>query len=127
MRDLILLAALVSVFPLILRAPAIGILTWIWITLMSPQREVYGFLAGFQLNFYFAILTAIAWIFSKEKKIAPMNAVTALVILFGVWASITTYYALNRPFSYEIWDRTMKTLILTLAVKIGRASCRERV
>jgi len=115
-RDLILLAALVSVFPLILRAPAIGILTWIWITLMSPQREVYGFLAGFQLNFYFAALTAIAWIFSKEKKIAPMNPVTALVVLFGVWASITTYYALHRTFSYDLWDRTMKTLILTLAV-----------
>jgi len=69
-RDLVLLAALVGVFPLILRAPAIGILTWIWITLMSPQREVYSFLAGFQLNFYFAVLTAIAWTFSKEKKIA---------------------------------------------------------
>ena len=116
MRDLILLAALVSVFPLILRAPVIGILTWIWITLMSPQREVYSFLAGFQLNFYFAVLTAIAWTFSKEKKIAPMNAITALVVLFGVWASITTYFALHYAFSYEIWDRTMKTLILTLAV-----------
>ena len=54
MRDLVLLAALIGVFPLILRAPAIGILTWIWITLMSPQREVYGFLSDFQLNFYFA-------------------------------------------------------------------------
>ena len=116
MRDLILLAALVSVIPLILRAPVIGILTWIWITLMSPQREVYGFLAGFQLNFYFAVLTAIAWVFSKEKKIAPMNLITALVILFAVWSSITTYFALHYAFSYEIWDRTMKTLILTLAV-----------
>lgn len=116
MRDLVLLAALVSVFPLILRAPAIGILTWIWITLMSPQREVYGFLSDFQLNFYFAALTAIAWIFSKEKKIAPMNAVTAVIVIFAVWISITTYYALHYNFSYVLWDRTMKTLILTLAV-----------
>ncbi len=116
MRDLVLLAALLGVFPLILRAPAIGILTWIWITLMSPQREVYGFLGGFELNFYIAAFTAIAWIFSKERKIAPMNMVTALVVLFGVWVSITTYNALYRSFSYELWDRTMKTLILTLAV-----------
>lgn len=116
MRDLVLLAALVCVFPLILRAPIIGVLTWIWITLMSPQREVYGFLSNFQLNFYFAALTAIAWIISKERKIAPMNAVTAVLVIFGVWVSITTYFALHRSFSYELWDRTMKTLILTLAV-----------
>jgi len=115
-RDLVLLAALIGVFPLILRAPAIGILTWIWITLMSPQREVYGFLSDFQLNFYFAALTAIAWIFSKEKKIAPMNAVTAVLVIFAVWVSITTYYALHYNFSYVLWDRTMKTFILTLAV-----------
>lgn len=116
MRDLILLAALLGVFPLILRAPAIGVLTWIWVALMSPQREVYGFLSNFELNFYIAALTAIAWIISKERKIAPMNMVTVVVIVFGIWVSITTYNALNREFSYPLWDRTMKTFILALAV-----------
>jgi putative inorganic carbon (HCO3(-)) transporter len=115
-RDLILLGALLAVFPLILRAPAIGILTWIWITLMSPQREVYGFLSNFELNFYIAILTAGAWILSRERKVAPLNPVTALLVLFAIWISITTYFALQRNFSYEIWDRTIKTLLLAVAI-----------
>lgn len=116
MRDLILLGALLAVFPLILRAPAIGVLTWIWVTLMSPQREVYGFLGNFELNFYIAVLTAVAWLGSRERKVAPLNLVTALLVLFGVWISVTTYFALQRSFSYELWDRTIKTLILALAV-----------
>ncbi|MEP6831579.1 MAG: putative O-glycosylation ligase, exosortase A system-associated [Rhizomicrobium sp.] len=116
MRDLVLLAALLGVFPLILRAPAVGILTWIWITLMSPHREVYGFLHGYELNFYIAALTAISWIMSREKKMVPPNPVTFCMIVFGIWISITTYYALHRSFSYEIWDRTIKTLVLALAV-----------
>jgi putative inorganic carbon (HCO3(-)) transporter len=116
LRDLILLGALLSVFPLILRAPQIGILTWIWVTLMSPQREVYGFLSNFELNFYIAILTALAWMISKERKIAPLNPVTGLFVAFGIWISITTYFALQYDFSYVQWNRAIKTLILALAI-----------
>src|SRR5579872_4773910 len=116
LRDLILLGALLSVFPLILRAPQIGILTWIWVTLMTPQREVYGFLGNFELNFYIAVLTALAWMVSKERKIVPLNPVTGLLIVFGIWVSITTYFALQYSFSYVQWDRAIKTLILALAI-----------
>lgn len=116
MRDLILLGALLSVFPLILRAPQIGILTWVWVTLMTPQREVYGFLGNFELNFYIALLTAAAWMISKERKIAPLNPVTGLFVVFGIWVSITTYFALQYNFSYVQWDRAIKTLILALAI-----------
>jgi len=115
-RDLILLGALLSVFPLILRAPQIGILTWIWVTLMNPQREVYGFLASFQLNLYIAIITIFAWIASREKKFAPMNPVTVLLFLFGFWTCVSTYYALQRSFSFDLWERTMKTFILLFAM-----------
>lgn len=116
MRDLFLLAALLGVFPLILRAPQIGILTWIWVTLMNPQHEVYGFLGSFQINLYIAILTAIAWLFSRERKTVPLNPVMALILVFAIWASITTYFALDYNFSYDIWNLTIKTLILALAI-----------
>ena len=116
MRDLILLAALAGVVPLILRAPQVGILTWIWVTLLNPQREVYGFLSDFQLNLYIALITAVAWAISRERKTVPLNSVTGLMILFGVWTCITTYFALDVKYSMLIWERVIKTLILGLAV-----------
>jgi probable O-glycosylation ligase (exosortase A-associated) len=115
-RDLVLLGALLSVFPLILRAPQVGMLAWIWVSLMNPQQEVYGFLSNFQLNLIIAIFTAVAWAFSKERKIVPLNLVTALILSFAVWITITTYFALQRDFSYGWWLLTIKTLILALAI-----------
>ena len=115
-RDLILLGALLGVVPLILRAPQIGILTWIWITLMNPQQEVYGFLHGFTLNLYIAVLTAFAWIASKERKVMPLNPVALALVMFAVWMSLTTYNALTPIGSYDLWDRTIKTFILGFAI-----------
>jgi probable O-glycosylation ligase (exosortase A-associated) len=115
-RDLILLGALAGVIPLIFRAPQVGILAWIWVTLFNPQREVYGFLSDFQLNLYIALITAVAWAISRERKTVPLNSVTGLMILFGVWTCITTYFALDVQYSMVIWERLMKTLILGLAI-----------
>jgi probable O-glycosylation ligase (exosortase A-associated) len=115
-RDLILFLALAGVAPLIIRAPIVGVLAWIWVTLMSPQREVYGFLKGFELNFYIAALTAIAWFVSKERKTVPLNLMTIFLVLFGLWTCLTTYMALEPHYSADIWQRTMKTIVLALAV-----------
>jgi len=72
-RDFILLAALLILTPLALRAPIVGLLGWLWIGLMMPHREVYGFFAGAGLNFFIAILTVAAWLFSRERKTMPAD------------------------------------------------------
>ena len=126
MRDLILLAALLGVIPLILRAPVAGLLVWIWITLMNPQREVFGMLRGFELNLYVAALTALAWAASKERKVVPGNLLTVALVLFTAWACVTTYAALYRPYSYWIWDRTLKSMVLALVV-MTLANSRTRI
>ncbi len=116
MRDLILLGALVGILPLIWRAPIVGVIAWIWISLMSPQREVYGFLRDFQINLAIAGFTALAWIASRERKFVPPNAMTLLIVLFALWTCLTTYLALDTAFSSDIWQRTLKTLVLGLAI-----------
>jgi probable O-glycosylation ligase (exosortase A-associated) len=116
LRDLILFAALIGALPLVARAPIVGLLAWIWIALMNPQREVYGFLSGFGLNLYVAALTAAAWLFSRQQKLAPPNVITLALLLFGVWGSISTYLALDREVALPLWDRNTKSLVLALAV-----------
>jgi probable O-glycosylation ligase (exosortase A-associated) len=116
MRDLILLAVLLGIVPLILRAPIVGLVAWLWISMMNPQREVYGFLGGFALNFPIAALTGLAWMISKERKSIPLNPFTVFLVLFALWAGLATYLALDRPFSLALFDRTIKTVVLVLAV-----------
>jgi probable O-glycosylation ligase (exosortase A-associated) len=107
---------MLGMVPLILRAPQIGVLVWTWLSLMSPQREVYSFLSGFEFNFYIAALTLLAWLLSKERKFIAPNILTGLLVLFGLWVSVTTYLALVPAYSQLEWDRTIKTIILAIAV-----------
>jgi probable O-glycosylation ligase (exosortase A-associated) len=115
-RDIVLLFALLAISPVILRAPQTGILAWIWVSLLNPQQEVYGFLSSFQLNFYIVLLTATGWAVSKEKKTVPANMVTGFLILFGLWTCVTTHFALQPDFSAVIQSRTLKTIALALAI-----------
>lgn len=101
---------------MILRAPILGLLTWIWIALMNPQREVYGVLAGAGLNLIVAAITIFAWALSKERKTAPANTTMAILVLLIVWMCVTTYFALVPERAGELFSRTMKTLALVLGV-----------
>jgi probable O-glycosylation ligase (exosortase A-associated) len=118
LRDLILLAALLGVMPMLIRAPIVGLICWVWVSLMNPHREVFGFLNGFGLNLYIAALTALAWMFSKERRFAPPNLVTVALVMFGIWCSLSTYFALNREYSLPLWDRNIKSLLLAAAVGV---------
>lgn len=101
---------------MVLRAPWIGLLAWIWIALMNPNREVHDFLYGAPLNMFMAALTGLAWAFSRERKALPANAFPLLLLAFLGWATISTIFALDRPQALPIWSRTAKTVILALAV-----------
>jgi putative inorganic carbon (HCO3(-)) transporter len=39
-----------------------------------------------------------------------------LLIAFAGWMSLTTFYALDRDYAYPLWDRTLKSIVLFLAV-----------
>ena len=116
MRDLFLFAGLLVLLPLILREAFIGVLAWLWISLMNPQREVYSLLANFQLNLYIATLTIFVWLLSRKRETLPANGFVTFLVLFALWSTVCTYLALDRPHSLPLWDRTMKTVVLVVAV-----------
>lgn len=107
---------LCGIVPMVLRAPFVGLLAWLWIALMNPNREVHGFLHGAQLNLCMTALTAVAWLASRDRKVVPPNPFTILLVVLACWATISTYFALDRAHAIPIWDRTMKTIVLGLAV-----------
>ena len=117
-RDLILLAAIGGVLLLIVRSPFVGLLAWLWVTLMNPHQEVYGFLRGAQLNLIIAVLTIGAWAISNERKRIPANAFTVFVVLFALWACVSTYFALDPEHATPLLERNLKTIVLVVAVTI---------
>lgn len=118
MRDLALLAVLAAILPLIFRAPILGVLSWIWIALMNPQREVYGFLNGAGVNFVIAAVTILAWIVSKERKNAALSPLLLLFGVFLIWTCLTTVFALEHVRTNELLLRTLKTGALVAVVAV---------
>lgn len=83
---------------------------------MQPHREVYGFLAGAQLNLFAAGLTLTAWLASKERKVAPINPLSVMLFLFAGWCCVTTFAALDKTVAVPLLDRTLKSLLLAFGI-----------
>jgi probable O-glycosylation ligase (exosortase A-associated) len=106
--------------------PHVGVLVWVWIAIMNPHRESYGFSLSLPFNMMIAVLTLGAWLFSRESKRIPLNAVTITLVIFTIWMVITTYAGLRPDYSYEILDRNLKTMLLVLAI-MGLFHTRVRI
>lgn len=126
MRDLLLFTVFAMVLPFALYFPAAAVLVWSWIAFMSPHREVFGAAFNFQFNLIIAVVALIAWLGSREPKRLPAQVGPFLVILFAIWVSITTYFAINPAHSFTSWDTTIKTLALVIAV-LGVMTTKARI
>jgi probable O-glycosylation ligase (exosortase A-associated) len=125
-RGLLIFLAVFSALPFALVYPFVGVLLWEWISFMSPHREAFGLAATFPFNFYIAVVTVGAWIFSSEAKSLPSQILPGLLIAFALFVSLTTFFALEHTSAYELWDTHIKSLALALVV-MGLVNSRARM
>ena len=114
MRDIILLVGFGIIMALTFRSSIVGLLAWIWVALMNPQREVFSFLKGAQLNIIIAVFTLGIFFASKERKKFPVNGVTVGLILFAAWTCLTTAFALDHSLADGPWQTVLKSIALAL-------------
>src|SRR5882724_6135009 len=122
MRDIILAAFLFGSIPFILWRPAIGVFLWLWISYMNPHRLTWGFAYDYPFAMIVGVATAVGWLLSREPKRLPGTTITALLVAFALWISLTTLFALAPDLAFPKWDRTIKILLgafLTLGVMQG--------
>lgn len=110
MREILLLVAILVGLFMTFRWPFVGILIWEWFTLQNPHRETFGFMSS--TNMVIALVTLLAWAFSKERKTPPNSLIIWLVVIFIAWTTIGTFFAYDTKWSFGYWDRTWKTFAL---------------
>jgi putative inorganic carbon (HCO3(-)) transporter len=116
MRDIFLVVAVLIGLGFTLRFPFVGILLWVWFSIMSPQSEAYGFSQNLPLNFIIVVVTAVSWFFSKEPKRFPVHRVTILLLVFFAWTTFNSFFAFAPDFSWPYWDRLWKILALGVMI-----------
>jgi putative inorganic carbon (HCO3(-)) transporter len=114
MRDIVITLIVFGSLPLIFRRPYVGVLMWVWISVMNPHRLSWGFAYSYPFAMIIAIVTLVALLVTKDPKKLPMTPVVVTLIAFTVWMNVTTLFALWPDESLVMLQRVMKTMLMTL-------------
>ncbi|WP_151446681.1 putative O-glycosylation ligase, exosortase A system-associated [Lacisediminimonas profundi] len=117
MKDLLVLAITFGSVPLIVWRPWIGIIMWVWLSVMNPHRLGYGVAADWPLAAIVAGVTMMALLVRPVPKRFPLTAVTVFLLAFVFWMNVTTHFSLV-PDVPEQWNRVMKVMLMTFVTLI---------
>lgn len=114
MRDILIFAFIFGMIPWMLKRPAIGALVFMWLSIMNPHRLTYGFAHDFPFAAVVAGVTLFSTVISKEPRRFLFTPVTILLLIFAVWMTVTSLFALSPEMVWGEWNRVSKTLLLVL-------------
>ncbi len=113
MRDILVTLIIFGSIPFILRRPYIGALMWVWISVMNPHTQAWGFAVNFPFAAVIACVTFVSLIINKVPKSLPLTPVVMVFIAFVLWMNVTTVHAIHLDLVYDQWNRVMKIMLMT--------------
>lgn len=113
MRDIALLVIFVCAVPFIIKRPSIGVIMWVWLSVMNPHRLTFNFAYTLPLAAVTAGLTFVALLITKDQRKLPLTPPTILLALFMLWMCITSVFPFHPGSGYDMWSRVMKILLMT--------------
>ncbi|QBI05014.1 putative O-glycosylation ligase, exosortase A system-associated [Pseudoduganella albidiflava] len=116
MRDIFVTLLVLAGLPFALQRPVIGGLMWVWISVMNPHTQGWGFATTFPFAQLIAGVTILSLLKSREKNTLPMTPVTVTLIAFVIWMNITTLFAIIPNAAWGQWNKVMKIMLMTFAV-----------
>lgn len=123
MRDILVTLIVFGGLLFTFSRPYIGVLIWNWISLMNPHRLGWGFAYSFPFAQIIGIVTLFALLFSRERKSFPVTSATVVLVLFVIWETVTSFFAINQESVWWSWSRSMKIqamILITLVLVNNR-------
>src|SRR5690348_7462928 len=115
-RDIILTGTIFYLIPYCLTRPWIGILTWCWLTFMTPQLLTWGFARTLPFAMIVAVATLLGTVVSRDpdRRTIPFTATTQC--LLGLWIvyTFTTITAWYPREAWDLWSKVSKVLLFVL-------------
>src|ERR1700730_5199651 len=105
MLGLVFFLAFVGCLPFIFVSPFTGVLIWYGFSLGNFHTLIWGGpFANLNYAYIIAILTCVSWVFSrKEKKRLSLTPLVLLTLLFSLWITITSFFALAP--TDDVWSK----------------------
>ena len=115
MRDIAVTALILGSLLFVFKRPWIGVLLWLWVSLMNLPHFAFGFAANFPFAQVIAIVMLVSLVTSKDPVRLPLNSTTILLIVFPLWMCVTYAFALeNEIYGLNRWQEVMKIFFVLL-------------
>ncbi|HEU4373355.1 MAG TPA: putative O-glycosylation ligase, exosortase A system-associated [Telluria sp.] len=116
MRDIFVTMVVFGSLPFMFKRPYWGAVLWIWISVMNPHAQGWGFARTFPFAAIIAACMLVSIFLYKGDKRLPMVPTIAWFIFFMFWMSLTSVFAIHPDQVYTQWSKVMKIFGMTLAV-----------
>lgn len=112
MIDILVTLIVFGSLPLIFKKPYVGILMWVWISVMNPHTQGWGFASAFPFAAMIAGATMLSLLFTKDPRNLPNAPIIWVLLAFVLWMNVTTFFALLPDLSYQQWNKVMKIMLM---------------
>jgi putative inorganic carbon (HCO3(-)) transporter len=116
MRDIFVTLVVFATLPLIFKRPYWGAVLWIWISVMNPHAQGWGFARTFPFAAIIAVVTVISLFLHKGDRRLPMVPTIIVFIVFMFWMTLTSVFAIHTDLVFDQWNKVMKIFGMTLVV-----------
>lgn len=115
MRDIVLALTLAVLLPMAVMHPWIGVMSWVWVSLMVPHALAYGFMVSKPVAMMTGGATLLGLVVSRDPKKLPFVVPVVLLIMFSLWMVVTYFFSLV-PSSDNLaqLDKVLKINLFTL-------------
>ena len=108
MRDIVLVSLLPILVFYAYKRPFIGAGLWLWTSAFNINQLVYSFAASITYNRFFAIITILSYLVSKNKAKFTLDKLSWLILLFFIWTTLSSI--MGGANADIIWDRWIQLL-----------------
>ena len=112
MRDLIIIGIVLAGSLAALRRPWIGIMLWVWLSIMNPHRYAWGLAYDAPLAAMAAAGTLLGWLMTKERASPFKGAAPVWLFAFFLWMTLSWLLGLSPASDYPQWDKVMKIYLM---------------
>lgn len=116
MRDIIVTLIVFASLPMIFKRPFYGAVMWIWISVMNPHTQSWGFAQTMPFAAIIAGVTVLAMMARAKEVTFPNTGLTWTLLAFSAWMCVTTAFSIGPEDPLPALNKVMKIMGMTLIV-----------
>jgi len=115
MRDIFIFSTIICIVLATFRKPQIGILGWLWLSIMNPHKESFGWIYTMPILDIIAGATLMSAIINvKQARKALFHPIAIIMLIFYILTCLSTLFSISYDLSFDRWLDFTKTMLFVL-------------